>query len=864
MGDLEGAPLGGKFSRLLELGRGGMARVWLAVSSGPTGFRKLLVIKQLLPALAADEHFRSMFLEEARLAARLNHPNVVQTLEIGEHSDAYFLVMEYLDGQSLHSVLERRKLPLALTVRVLIDTCEGLHHAHELTDLAGKPLNVVHRDVSPQNLFLTYAGQVKVLDFGLAKAADSSPAHKTEGLQGKLAYMAPERARSTAVDRRADVFSVGVLLWEAMTGRRFWEGVTDAQLLTQLRAGDLPPLPFASDPSLAEIVQRATHPKPGERYESAAALQSDLEDYLETSGAESSNRDLSSFVCGAFETDRVRRRQVIQEKMAELDRERPTLRPTLAAGDSSMTSICDVATPPPPGPIADLLRRSRNPDSLAPAPRSAIVAAGHSAPPSSTGEAHAENLGPPSAAPSSAPESSSNKPRLAVPDPYRLTRRLFSSAHLFEAVHRTTSRKILLQFFRGKCDAADLQQRFAKASQLSHPNTVQIIDAGAVPAPPGVGFVAREYVRGETLSALMSLDPLPPRLALRIATQVLMSLAEAHHRGLVHGRLEPDHVLVTRAAGWEPEVKVLGYWQPCNPRKAPDRSCRAPELATRPRPKVGADLYAVGAMLYRSLFGTYPAQESLEPPADSPSAALWKLPELRAALTKALAADPLSRFQSAQDMLHSLSCWSWPSERETAGAADAYLLGAMAPPSTLTLEPSRNQLMSTRPISIWVLDDGDVLGSEAIELALSVLGSQHEVRILGPAERTLAAEELRSGARLPPWVVLFGPLSVISREPLLPLLGCSAEVTRALVSDQDDVNLLRRCIRQTGLDLHIRLPSKPEALIEGVSRLVKRTRRVSQYYDSIRQQLHQGRDRVNSTSRELASNQSASVREPLL
>ena len=172
----------GKYQLIGELGHGGMAKVYLALAAGPAGFNKLVVIKQILTELGEDSDFLAMFLDEARLAARLNHPNVVQTNEVGEDNGRYFLCMEYLEGQPLNRVLTRlvtkatlgSRLPLAQLLRILSDALSGLHYAHELCDFDGSPLSVVHRDMSPHNIFVTYSGQVKLVDFGIAKAQSSS------------------------------------------------------------------------------------------------------------------------------------------------------------------------------------------------------------------------------------------------------------------------------------------------------------------------------------------------------------------------------------------------------------------------------------------------------------------------------------------------------------------------------------------------------------------------------------------------------------------------------------------------------------------------------------------------------------------
>jgi serine/threonine-protein kinase len=200
-----------------------MAQVFLAISRGLGGFSKLIVIKRL----ESDEQpLRDMFLDEARIAARLNHPNVIDTYEVAQDNASYFIAMEYLDGQPLNKIIRhmrdaQRMIEPRMSARIVADALAGLHYAHELSDYDGQPLNVVHRDVSPHNLFVTYDGQVKIFDFGVAKAESQLALTTQVGvLKGKIAYMAPEQANGLDVDRRADIFAVGLVLWELLTLQR--------------------------------------------------------------------------------------------------------------------------------------------------------------------------------------------------------------------------------------------------------------------------------------------------------------------------------------------------------------------------------------------------------------------------------------------------------------------------------------------------------------------------------------------------------------------------------------------------------------------------------------------------------------------
>src|SRR4051812_47615115 len=247
----------GKYRLVAQLGEGGMAQVFLAVHAGPrgSGFSKLTVIKKLRTSFEEDPAFIAMLVEEASLAARLNHPNVVQTHEVGDVDGKYFLSMEYLDGQSLHRTQNRSKarqhaakeldpstaaptFTTEMEYVVLLDVLAGLHHAHELADYDGTPFAIVHRDVTPHNVFITYEGQVKIVDFGIAKAAGRGAETRHGEIKGKMRYMAPEQALGKQLDRRADIFAVGILLWEAATGQRRWKDEPEASIIRALLAGE--------------------------------------------------------------------------------------------------------------------------------------------------------------------------------------------------------------------------------------------------------------------------------------------------------------------------------------------------------------------------------------------------------------------------------------------------------------------------------------------------------------------------------------------------------------------------------------------------------------------------------------------------
>ncbi len=309
---------GPRYQPIAQIGRGGMAEVLLAMMDAGCGARRLVVLKRIWPELATDPDFMTMFLDEARLSVRMNHPNVVRTYEVLAHGAEATIAMEYLDGQPLTRVMNRLRgtdeLSVPLRLRILTSVLSGLEHAHTLTDLEGKPLEVVHRDVSPHNVFVTYDGQVKLVDFGVAKTLAASHHTRPGALKGKLAYMAPEQLQPVEVDRRADLFSVGVMLWEMLAGKRMWQGMNDVQIVSQLAAGlPFPPLPLDAGipPGLDSICEQALHPNPHYRYQTAAEMEEDLERVLV--GLEDSHaRSLGRVVSLAFAAERAERQGLIE------------------------------------------------------------------------------------------------------------------------------------------------------------------------------------------------------------------------------------------------------------------------------------------------------------------------------------------------------------------------------------------------------------------------------------------------------------------------------------------------------------------------------------------------------------------------
>ncbi|MBK7863134.1 MAG: protein kinase [Archangiaceae bacterium] len=308
---LAGEPFG-KYVLVKRIAMGGMAEVCLARLQGTAGFNKLVVIKQVLPAFAESEQFVEMFLDEGRLAAKLSHPNIAQTFELGEENGRHYLAMEFVPGESLYAVLKRCReqhllLPMGCVLRVAMQLLEALEYAHSLIDETGQPMHLVHRDITPSNVMVTQQGAVKLLDFGIARAA--TQLHRTEvgRVKGKGGYMAPEQCRTSNVDHRADIYGAGAVLYLMATGLKPFEHLSHGgDLLVQMNAtmegNFLPPRQVKKelDPELERIILKAMALKPDERYQTAGDMLEDLERFAAKTGIFPSPRELGDLVKKLF------------------------------------------------------------------------------------------------------------------------------------------------------------------------------------------------------------------------------------------------------------------------------------------------------------------------------------------------------------------------------------------------------------------------------------------------------------------------------------------------------------------------------------------------------------------------------------
>ncbi len=361
-----------RYDFLGTIARGGMAEVLLARASGMQGFEKLLAVKRILPHLAKNEEFVAMFLDEARIAATLNHPNIVQLHEIGSREQEYFFTMEFLHGEDVRHITNAaacrgQAVPVEHTLAIILGVCSALHYAHEKVDLDGAALGIVHRDVSPQNVIVTYDGGIKLVDFGIARAAHRLTETREGTLKGKVQYMSPEQCVERALDRRSDVFAVSVMLWELYCGERLYTGDSEFEILKQIVEYDAPsPRMVRAEcpPELERIVVKGLARDREQRFPTAQALQADLEAFVRDHKIPVSSIGLATYMrelfhdkLASFRSAQARGRAGIGEYV----RARRTLNGVLAASaastrpagarrhlSSGASSVADVAAVAPP------------------------------------------------------------------------------------------------------------------------------------------------------------------------------------------------------------------------------------------------------------------------------------------------------------------------------------------------------------------------------------------------------------------------------------------------------------------------------------------------------------------------------------
>jgi len=294
----------GKYHLLNRIAVGGMAEIFVARRDGMEGFHKTIVIKRIRPHMSEEPAFVNMFLNEAKLAADLNHSNIVQIFDLGRIGKSYFIAMEYINGHDMRAIVPQAEkmgipFPLEYSLKIAREACEGLYYAHRRADEQGNPLNIVHRDVTPENIMVSFDGEVKILDFGIAKAENLVSETRAGEIKGKLGYLSPEQIKGKPVDQRSDLFSLGVVLYEWISGHKLFSGRSDIHVLKSVIEGKIyPPTYFREDvpEAVEKILMQALDRNREERYQSAWDMQYDIDQFLAHHVFSPSNIHLSNFM----------------------------------------------------------------------------------------------------------------------------------------------------------------------------------------------------------------------------------------------------------------------------------------------------------------------------------------------------------------------------------------------------------------------------------------------------------------------------------------------------------------------------------------------------------------------------------------
>ncbi len=326
----------GKYYLLERINVGGMAEVFKAKTFGVEGFERLLAVKRILPNIAEDEEFITMFIDEAKIAVQLQHANIAQIFDLGKVDESYFIALEYVNGRDLRSIFDRMRsrgesLPIAMACWVMMQICEGLDYAHNKRDGQGRELHLIHRDISPQNVLIGYDGEVKLIDFGIAKAAGKASTTQAGILKGKFGYMSPEQVRGLPIDKRSDIFAVGIVLYELLTGERLFVGETDFSTLEKVRNVEIvPPSSYNKKipQELERLMMKALARDPEDRYSNAIDLHDDLQSFLYSIGEFYSRKDLAGWMKKTFAAE-------IEEDNAKIEQYRQIAAPVGASNEVS-------------------------------------------------------------------------------------------------------------------------------------------------------------------------------------------------------------------------------------------------------------------------------------------------------------------------------------------------------------------------------------------------------------------------------------------------------------------------------------------------------------------------------------------------
>ncbi|MFN9810078.1 MAG: protein kinase domain-containing protein [Deltaproteobacteria bacterium] len=341
----------GKYTLMRKLAVGGMAELFLALQRSVAGFEKLIVVKRILPHLVKDRAFVELILQEARISATLNHPNICHIYDVGEAEGQFYIAMEHIHGEDLRSIVRQMKkvnettFPIEHALSIVLGCCAGLAHAHEKATLDGEPMNIVHRDVSPQNILVTFNGDVKLVDFGIAKAGRSSMEDTGSGqLKGKVPYMSPEQAQGQALDGRSDIFSLGIILFELTTGRRLFRGQNEMETLRMIVDGEYP-RPRDLNPGIPEplerIILKSLEKDVGARDQSARQMQADLEDFIRSAQLKVSPLSAGEWMQRLFAERLAQQKQLLAEgrQLADVIAAQVAAEEEAAAREATMSGV---------------------------------------------------------------------------------------------------------------------------------------------------------------------------------------------------------------------------------------------------------------------------------------------------------------------------------------------------------------------------------------------------------------------------------------------------------------------------------------------------------------------------------------------
>ncbi len=358
----------GKYLLLDRINVGGMAEVFKAKAFGVEGFERLVAVKRILPSIAEDNEFITMFIDEAKISVQLTHTNIAQIFDLGKVAEAYFIALEYVSGKDLRTLFDRARqrgeqIPVPMACFLTMKVCEGLDYAHNKKDSSGRDLHLVHRDVSPQNVLLSYDGEVKLIDFGIAKAAGKAGKTQAGILKGKFGYMAPEQVQGNAVDRRSDIFSLGIVLYELLTGERLFAGDSDFATLEKVRTAEImPPSTYNRrvPEELEQIVLKALSRDPSSRYQTAMDLHDDLQSFMYTSGNFFARKDLASYMRRLF-AEEISKEAAKDEQDAKVQMPNSAMRtgPTAAFVDLPPARTAIESKQPPAGPTVQIPPRAK-------------------------------------------------------------------------------------------------------------------------------------------------------------------------------------------------------------------------------------------------------------------------------------------------------------------------------------------------------------------------------------------------------------------------------------------------------------------------------------------------------------------------